>query len=83
MQLSATDISLIANVNAAFAMSMGLFSGALLRRFTYRKVSLAAGILFVSGLFATAFSTTFVEFMLFYGLVTCKNYILVVLNFDI
>lgn len=74
MNLSATDITLIANVNAAFAMSMGLFSGALLRRFTYRKVGLLAGCLVAIGMTATAFASTFVEFLLFYGIVAGNIY---------
>lgn len=70
MHLSATDISLITNVNAAFAMSMGLISGGLLRRFTYRKVGLVAGGLVAIGMTATAFASTFAEFLVFYGLIT-------------
>lgn len=68
--MTATDISLITNVNAAFSMSMGLVSGALLRRFSYRKVGFAAGFLVAVGMVLTAFADSLVAFLVCYGLVT-------------
>lgn len=71
MGLTATQQSLIINLNAAFGMIMGLVNGVLLKIFGYRKIALAAGFLSTIGIITTAYSTSFLEFMICYGLITC------------
>ncbi|XP_064214720.1 monocarboxylate transporter 14 isoform X2 [Tribolium castaneum] len=70
MGLSATQGSLIINLNAAFGMIMGLFNGLLLKVFGYRKIAMTASLLTTLGIIMTAYSSTFTHFMISYGLIT-------------
>jgi MFS family permease len=70
MGLSATQGSLIINLNAAFGMIMGMVNGFLLKMFGYRKIALMASFLVTTGVILTSFATTFTHFMITYGLIT-------------
>lgn len=70
LSMPATDISMIININSAFGMSMGLFTGPLLKNFGYRKIACAASFMFATGIVMTAFATTFTHFIITYSLIT-------------
>lgn len=72
MNVPAADLTLIINVNSAFAMSLGFINGPLLRNYGYRKVSVVAAVFFAVGLTMTAFATSVVDFIVTYGLITGK-----------
>lgn len=74
MNLSASDISFVINVNSAFSMSMGLVSGALQRNFGYRKIGIVAGIAFSIGIILCSFTSSFISFVLTYGLLAGNEY---------
>nr|CAD7196252.1 unnamed protein product [Timema douglasi] len=66
--MSATDASMIINVNYAFGMGLGLIHGAVLKRFSYRKVAIVASILNAIGVGLTSFANSFIHFLMTYGL---------------
>lgn len=72
MDMSATEFSLIINLNSAFGMSVGIFNGPLLRNFGYRKVAAMAGFIFSFGLFLTSFASSFTHFVITYSIIACK-----------
>lgn len=72
LNMSATDISVIINLNSAFGMGLGLINGPLLRYYGFRKVAFAAGIFFSIGMFCTAFANSFGTFAFSYGIIACK-----------
>lgn len=72
LNMSATDISVIINLNSAFGMGLGLLNGPLLRYFGFRKVAFAAGIFFSVGMFCTAFANSFGTFAFSYGIIACE-----------
>lgn len=72
LNMSATDISVIINLNSAFGMGLGLINGPLLRNFGFRKVAIAAGVFFFIGMFATAFANSFGTFAFSYGIIACE-----------
>lgn len=53
-------------------MTLGLFNGALLKCFGYRKVAIFGGVLFSSGLVATSFADSFRHFLITYSIITCE-----------
>ena len=69
MGLRAADISLVINTNCACSMILGLFNGPIYRKFGYRKVSWCAGVGFTLGMIASAFTTTFLMFLITYGFI--------------
>ncbi|XP_063229799.1 monocarboxylate transporter 13-like [Bacillus rossius redtenbacheri] len=68
--LSATDISVLINVNSSFGLFFGLVQGMILKRFGYRKVAIAASFFAFVGVLATSFGNSFLHFFIAYGLVT-------------
>lgn len=70
INLTATDISVIMNVNSAFGMTLGLFSGPTLRRFGYRKVAVAGGLLSSAGVILTSWAYSFTHFLITYSIIT-------------
>ncbi|CAG2061331.1 unnamed protein product [Timema podura] len=70
--MSATDSSIIINVNSAFGMGLGLVQGAILNRYGYRKVAIAGSILTFIGVVLTSFGNSFIYFLFTYGFLTCK-----------
>lgn len=72
LNLSSLDAALILNLNSALGMTLGLFNGALLKFFGYRKVAIFGGILFSGGLVATSFADSFRHFLITYSIITCE-----------
>lgn len=70
--LSATEESFIIDLNSAFAMMTGLLNGPLLNRFGYRKLSYVGAFLMFIGVFSLHFATNMTQYVILYGLVTCK-----------
>nr|CAD7604454.1 unnamed protein product [Timema genevievae] len=66
--MSATDASVIINVNYAFGMGLGLIHGAVLKRFGYRRVAIVASIVNAIGVGLTSFANSFIHFLITYGL---------------
>lgn len=73
MNLSASDISLVININSAFSMSMGLVSGALQRNFGYRKIGIISGVAFAIGIILCSCTRNFISFVFTYGLLAGNN----------
>jgi hypothetical protein len=73
LELSALEASLILNLNSALGMMLGLFNGALLKVFGYRKIAVFGGILFSGGIMATAFAESFRHFLITYSIITCET----------
>lgn len=71
MGLSHTDRSTIMNTNSAVMMLMGLVNGPLLRHFSFRKVALMGATLASLGLILTATATSFTQYLIYYGFITC------------
>lgn len=57
--------------NVSFVLT-GLFYGPILRRFSYRKVSIVGSLLIFTGVALTSFARSFLEFLLFYGIIMCE-----------
>lgn len=72
LNLTATDTSVIINVNLAFGMILGLINGPLLKIFGYRKVAMTGSIMFVLGVTLTTFANSFALIILCYGVLACK-----------
>lgn len=72
MNMSATDVTIIINLNSAFGMTLGLVNGPLLRNFGYRKIAIVAGIFFSFGFFLTSWANSFTHFFITYCFITCK-----------
>ncbi|KAL0121787.1 hypothetical protein PUN28_006923 [Cardiocondyla obscurior] len=68
LNLSATDTSVIINVNLAFGMILGLINGPLLKIFGYRKVAMVGSIMYTMGVTLTAFANSFALIIISYGL---------------
>ncbi|CAG2063511.1 unnamed protein product [Timema podura] len=66
--MSATDASVIINVNYAFGMGLGLIHGAVLKRFGYRRVAIVASIVNAIGVGLTSFANSFIHFLITYGI---------------
>lgn len=76
LNLTALDATLILNLNSALGMTLGLFNGALLKCFGYRKIAVIGGTLFSSGLIATSWANSFQHFIITYSIITCKHSIM-------
>ena len=72
INMSATDASLILNLNSALGMTLGLVNGVLLKQFGFRKIAFLGGALFSSGLIATSWANTFSHFLVTYSIITCE-----------
>lgn len=72
LNLNATDISIIININLASGMMLGMVNGALLKTFGYKKVAMVGSILHAVGIMLTAFANTFSLFIICYGILSCK-----------
>lgn len=66
--ITATQGSTIISTNMAFGMLIGLMNGPLLRHFGWRKVAIAASLLYSISITLTTFSTTFTLIMITYGI---------------
>lgn len=70
--ITATEVSIIVNMNQAFGMLLSIINGPLLRIYGYRKVAILSALLYSFGVMFTSFATTFLEFILYYGIMACK-----------
>ncbi|KYN43016.1 Monocarboxylate transporter 2 [Trachymyrmex septentrionalis] len=68
LNLTATDTSIIINVNLAFGMILGLINGPLLKIYGYRKVAMVGSIIYAVGITLTAFANTFTLIIICYGM---------------
>ncbi|KYN13877.1 Monocarboxylate transporter 1 [Trachymyrmex cornetzi] len=68
LNLTATDTSVIININLAFGMILGLINGPLLKIYGYRKVAMVGSIIYAVGITLTAFANTFTFIMICYGI---------------
>lgn len=73
LRISHVDRAAILNTNSAATMLTGIINGALLRRFGFRKLSIAAAVLLSTGMTLTAFASSFVGYIITYGFVTGKS----------
>ncbi|KAF6200016.1 hypothetical protein GE061_006315 [Apolygus lucorum] len=69
LNLTATDVSTIINVNSASGLFVGLINGPLLKKYGFRKFALLGAFLLFFGFLVTAFATSMWEFIIFYGLI--------------
>ena len=72
LQFSATQITTIVNCNSFFGMILGIFNGPLITIFGFRKTAILGTLVFTSGVIFTAFASSFLEFIISYGMMTCK-----------
>ncbi|XP_011501559.1 PREDICTED: monocarboxylate transporter 4-like [Ceratosolen solmsi marchali] len=68
--ISATEMSIIMNVNQAFGMILALANVPLLRNYGYRKIAVIGQLLYSSGIILTSFATCFIHFIITYGMIT-------------
>lgn len=73
LNMTALESTLILNLNSALGMTLGLFNGALLNCFGYRKIAVVGGMLFSSGLIATSWANSFKHFLITYSIITCEG----------
>ncbi|XP_012279758.1 uncharacterized protein LOC105699394 [Orussus abietinus] len=83
LKLSATNAAVIINVNSAFGMALGLINGPLLRQFGYRKISVIGSLFYGVGIILTSFATSFVHFIIVYGIMASLGMSLVVSSFSL
>lgn len=72
MNVPAADLTLIININSAFAMSLGFINGPLLRAYGYRKISVIGSLFFAVGMILTSTANSIFDFIITYGLITGK-----------
>lgn len=70
--LTATDTSVIININFAFGMVLGLINGPILKTFGYRKVAITGSIIYAVGVTLTTFANSFSLIIICYGMLACK-----------
>lgn len=67
--ISSTETSTLFNMQYAVSSFTGLFNGPLFRRFTFREIGLIGAALVFIGLFASAWSTNFLFYILTFSIV--------------
>ncbi|XP_058128331.1 uncharacterized protein LOC131285901 [Anopheles ziemanni] len=70
INISATKASVIINLASAVGMALGLFNGPLLRRYGFRKLAVAGGVLFSVGLMLTSSAAYFAHFIITYSIIS-------------
>ncbi|CAB0030576.1 unnamed protein product [Trichogramma brassicae] len=68
LNISATQSTVIINVNQAFGMILGMMNGPLIRIYGYRKISIIGSLFYATGIILTSFGTTFIHFVITYGM---------------
>lgn len=63
-----SHISTIINVTMAVSALTGLINGAMFRRFTFRQVAITGDLLLTTGVFATAFCSTLLQYIIFFSI---------------
>ncbi|XP_034240163.1 monocarboxylate transporter 10-like [Thrips palmi] len=69
LDMPKTGVATIMTFNQSFSLLFGLVSGSLVRRFGYRRVAVVGVVLASCGMVLTAFSTSFMAFMVTYGVI--------------
>uniref|UniRef100_A0A182IMK1 Major facilitator superfamily (MFS) profile domain-containing protein n=1 Tax=Anopheles atroparvus TaxID=41427 RepID=A0A182IMK1_ANOAO len=69
INISATKASVIINLASAVGMALGLFNGPLLRKYGFRKLAVAGGVLFSIGLMLTSSAAHFAHFIVTYSII--------------
>lgn len=72
LQLPATDVAVIQNINFAVGCILGLISAPLINRYGCRAIAMSSGVFYVSGLMLTIVANDFITFLLSYGILTCR-----------
>lgn len=72
INLSATDVSLIININAGIGVGIGFAIGPLLKILGYRKMSFVGGGFLSLGLILTSWARSFTHLLITYGIMTGK-----------
>ncbi|XP_051176226.1 monocarboxylate transporter 9-like isoform X2 [Leptopilina boulardi] len=70
LNFSAIQITTITNWNSFFGMILGIFNGPLITIFGYRKTAILGTLVFTAGVVYTAFASSFLHFMIGYGMIT-------------
>ncbi|KAJ9587654.1 hypothetical protein L9F63_018906, partial [Diploptera punctata] len=83
LELSATDASVIINVNSSFGMILGLFNGFILRSFGYRKVAIVGAIINSLGVILTSQADSFIYFVITYGVISSIGFNLLASSFNL
>lgn len=66
--MTSSQITTIINTQPAISACTGLLNGPMFRRFSFRQVAIAGALFNFVGLFLTAFSNTFLSYMITYAL---------------
>ena len=64
--ITATQISLILHLNGTITCSLGLISGPMMKRFTFRKVAFCGGLIIAIGIYMTAFAVSLPSIIITY-----------------
>ena len=72
LEFTATQITTIMNFNSFFGMILGIFNGPLITIFGFRKTAILGTLVFTSGVVFTAYASSFIQFIIGYGMLTCK-----------
>lgn len=81
--LSATDVTLIINLNSGVGMGIGLFIGPLLKVFGYRRVSFIGGALFSFGFILTSWANGLFYFLATYSVMTAMGMEICIASFTL
>lgn len=68
LDISSPQVSTLINTQYALAAFTGLFNGPLFSKFTFRQVGFVGSILVFLGLFSTAWSTNFIQYVITYSI---------------
>lgn len=71
-KISATDASLIVNINSVVGMGMGVIVGPMLKLLGYRKVSFIGATFFTTGVILTSRARCTTDFFITYGVMCGK-----------
>ncbi|KAK4887732.1 hypothetical protein RN001_004003 [Aquatica leii] len=67
--LSGSKVTSIIGTNMALSCLIGIAAGPLVNRFKIRKIAFAGSVLFCVGFISTVFANTYLEFLMYYGII--------------
>lgn len=67
LQITTTQITTIINAQYGISSCIGLFNGPMFKKFTFREVGFVGAVLVVIGVFLSAWSNTFLSYILTYS----------------
>lgn len=70
LEIATSGAAVILSVQSTFLNLSGLFTGALIRRFSYQKVAITGALLMMSGLMLTTLADSLTAYILTYGVFT-------------